>query len=89
MYKLPCPDNVLYLGSVRKAATSQGAAAEEEEGWRWKGGRSGRVLTKRRHTRTRGMMLESLALSLCDLIAVCSREPTVFHTYFFATSLQN
>lgn len=32
MYKLPCPDNVLYLGSVRKAATSQGAPEEEEEG---------------------------------------------------------
>lgn len=24
MYKLPCPNNVLYLGSVGKAATSQG-----------------------------------------------------------------
>lgn len=32
MYKLPCPDNVLYLGSVGKAATSQAVGEVEVEG---------------------------------------------------------
>lgn len=44
MYKLPCPDNVLYLGSVGKAGTSHGVEEEEAE----EGGKKWRVLTNKR-----------------------------------------